>query len=140
MSKEAKIGRIIIARLRENEDLTQEIMRIIDERKVSSGQLMVIGALKRARFGIYVNGEYKVIEKTGHLEIVSCIGNIAEDENGKIIHAHITISGEDGICYGGHLMKDCIINPTAELTIIEGENLKITRKLDEKTKLKLLQP
>lgn len=140
MSKESKIGRIIVARLRENEDLMQEIIRIIMEKKVSAGQIMVIGALSKARYGIYVNGEYKVKEEIGHLEIVSCIGNISEDDNGIIVHAHISISGEDGICHGGHLMDGCIINPTAELTIIEGENLKLLRKYDEKTKLKLLQP
>jgi predicted DNA-binding protein with PD1-like motif len=51
MSKEAKIGRIIVARLRENEDLMQEIMRIVKEKEVSAGQIMVIGALSKARFG-----------------------------------------------------------------------------------------
>jgi predicted DNA-binding protein with PD1-like motif len=140
MIKEAKVSRIIVARLRENEDLMQEIMRVVKEKGVSAGQIMLIGALSKARFGVYVNGEYKTIEVSGHLEIVSCIGNVSEDEEGKIIHAHISVSGEDGVCHGGHLMSGCIINPTAELTIIEGEKLKLTRKYDPKTKLKMLQP
>ncbi|MCX8169356.1 MAG: DUF296 domain-containing protein [Candidatus Methanomethylicia archaeon] len=139
MIKEGSIGRIIVARLRENEDLMQEIIRIAMEKDISAGQIMLIGALSKARYGIYVDGEYKVREENKHLEIVSCIGNIAKDENGIIVHAHISVSGEDGLCRGGHLMSGCIINPTAELTIIEGENLKLIRKFDPKTKLKLLQ-
>jgi len=35
-------------------------------------------------------------------------------------------------------MEGCIVDPTAELIIIEGENLLLRRFIDEKTKLKLL--
>jgi len=138
MAVEANIGRIIISRLRRKGDLLNEILKVVEERKVSAGALMVIGALSHAKFGIYVEGKYEVNEKEGPLEIVSCIGNIAEDESGKIIHAHINVADRNGECYGGHLMNGCIIDPTAELIIIEAKDIRIERKLDEETGLKLL--
>ena len=138
VSAEAQVGRIIIARLKRGEDLQKEILRIVEERKVSSGCLMVIGALEKAKFGIFINGEYKANTKEGPLEIISCMGNIAEDEKGKIIHVHITVADEKGDAYGGHLMEGCIIHPTAELVIIEAKDLKIYRKIDKETGLKLL--
>ncbi|RLE51659.1 MAG: DNA-binding protein [Candidatus Methanomethylicota archaeon] len=138
MTLSAKIGRIIVARLPTGEDLLDEILKVVNEAEVSGGCLMLIGALSKAAFGIYVEGKYKVIELQGPLEILSCIGNIAESNGEKIVHAHITVSDAQGKAYGGHLLNGCIIDPTAELVIIEGENLKLQRKLDKETGLKLL--
>jgi predicted DNA-binding protein with PD1-like motif len=68
------------------------------------------------------------------------MGNIAVDEKGEtIIHAHIVVSNEKGEAFGGHLMKDCLVGPTAELVIIEATGVNLQRALDQKTKLKLLK-
>jgi hypothetical protein len=68
------------------------------------------------------------------------MGNIAVDEKGEtIVHAHIVVSNEKGEAFGGHLMKDCLVGPTAELVLIEAAGLKLQRAFDQKTNLKLLK-
>ncbi|MCS7385637.1 MAG: DUF296 domain-containing protein [archaeon GB-1867-005] len=134
----SQTGRFIVARLPKDGDLMEEILKVAKELDISGGCLMIIGALSKAVFGIYTGKEYKKIELQGPLEILSCIGNIAEADGEKVVHAHITVSDSQGRAFGGHLLKGCIIHPTAELVIIEGENLKLKRKLDPETGLKLL--
>jgi predicted DNA-binding protein with PD1-like motif len=135
-----KVGKICFARFPENEDLAESIKKAAEESNIKAGALMLIGALKQAVFGCYKQGEYVNTELKGHLEIASCTGNIALDEGGNtIIHAHIVVSNEKGEAFGGHLMKGCIVGPTAELVIIEAADLNLERAFNGKTKLKLLK-
>lgn len=136
---EAKTGRIIVEKLSSGRDLLEEIERVVKSAEVSGGFIAVIGTLSKAAFGYYEEKGYKRIEINELLEILSCIGNISEAEGEKMIHAHITVSNSKGKAYGGHVLPGCIIGPTAELIIIEGENLILKRKLDEKTGLKTLE-
>jgi len=107
---------------------------------VKAGIFMLIGALKRAELGCYKEGDYVTTRYDGPLEVASCTGNIALDEKGEtIVHAHIVISKENGQAYGGHLMKGCVVGPTAELVILEAKGIELQRRYDQKTKLRLLE-
>jgi predicted DNA-binding protein with PD1-like motif len=137
---EGRIGKICFARFFENDDVAESIKKAVEESSVKAGALILIGALKKAVLGCYKQGEYVNTELKGHLEIASCMGNIAHDEKGEtIIHAHIVVSNEKGEAFGGHLMKGCLVGPTAELVIIEATDLNLERIFDEKTKIKLLR-
>lgn len=99
----------------------------------------MIGALKQVVLGCYRDGEYVTTQRKGHLEIASCMGNIALDEKGEtIVHAHIVVSNEKCETVGGHLMEGSSVGPTAELVIIEAAGIELRKVFDEKTKLKLL--
>lgn len=135
-----KIGKIHFHRLFEDEDLVEAIRKRAEDNGVNAGVFIVIGTLKHAVLGYYLKGEYKYIHLDVPLEIASCMGNIALDEEGKvIIHAHIVVSNESGEAFGGHLMQNSHVAATAELVIIEAEELKLQRAFDAKTKLKILQ-
>jgi predicted DNA-binding protein with PD1-like motif len=137
---EGKIGKICFTRFSENDDLAESIKKAAEESGVKAGILILIGALKQAILGCYKKGEYVNTELKGHLEIASCTGNIAHDEkDDTIIHAHIVVSNEKGEAFGGHLMKGCLVGPTAELVIIEATDMNLERVFDEKTKIKLLR-
>ena len=137
---QAKIGKICFARFVENDDVLETIKKNAHENNVKSGALILIGALKHAVLGCYKNGQYINTKLKGHMEIASCTGNIAIDEKGEtIVHAHIVVSNEKGEAFGGHLMKDCLVGPTAELVLIEAAGLKLQRAFDQKTNLKLLK-
>lgn len=134
------VGKIYFTRFFENDDLAESIKKAAEESNVRAGVLIVIGALKQAVLGCYKQGEYVSTELKGHVEIASCTGNIALDEKGNtVVHAHIVVSNEKGEAFGGHLMKGCLVGPTAELVIIEATDLDLKRTFDEKTKLKLLR-
>jgi predicted DNA-binding protein with PD1-like motif len=136
---EGRIGRIIFSRVKTDEDLAEAIKKRVEKSGVKAGAIIAIGSLKSATLGYYMEGEYKTICLDGPLEIASCIGNVAVDENGDVVvHAHVVVTNERGEAFGGHLMKGSPVGATAELTIIEGLGLSLKRVLDAATKLKLL--
>jgi predicted DNA-binding protein with PD1-like motif len=136
---EGKIGKIIFSRIKTDEDLAEAIKERVEKSRVKAGVIIAIGSLKSATLGYYREGEYKYIRLDGPLEIASCMGNIAVDENSDVVvHAHVVVTNEKGEAFGGHLMKDSPVGATAELIIIEGDGINLRRVLDEKTKLKLL--
>jgi len=133
-------GRIIVVRIYEGEDLLQTIRRKAEEAEVKAGHFSAIGSLSKARLGYYRDGKYEYRTFAGPLEIASCNGNIALDEDGKAaIHAHIVVSDEQFRAFGGHLTEESIVGATAELVIVEGTGLNLQRSFDEKTGLKLLR-
>jgi len=136
---EVKVGKIIFSRIRTDEDLAEAIKERAEKGSVKAGLLMAIGSLKSVTLGYYKEGSYEYIRLDGPLEIASCMGNIALDENGEtIIHAHIVVTNEKGEAFGGHLMKGSTVGATAELVIIEASNVNLKRVFDKVTNLKLL--
>jgi predicted DNA-binding protein with PD1-like motif len=126
--------------LLENEDLAEIIKKKAEEAGIKAGTIIAIGSLKDAVLGYYKEGEYKNTRLNGPLEIASCTGNIAVDEEDRvIIHAHLVVSDEKGRAFGGHLMKGSHVGATAELVMIEAIGVKLQRALDKETKLKLLK-
>lgn len=135
-----KVGRILVFRITEGEDLTDAIIERAKQNRIHAGIFILIGSLKDVVLGYYEEGKYKHIQLSGPLEIASCMGNMAVDEKGEVvIHAHLVVSNEKCEAFGGHLMKDSHVGATAELMIIEGSDLNLQRTFDEKTKLKLLK-
>ena len=135
-----QIGRVCFFRIFEDEDLAEAVKKRVEESDVKAGVFILIGSLKRAVLGYYKEGEYKLMELDGPLEIASCMGNIAVKEKDEIVvHPHIVVSNEKSEAFGGHLMKGSFVGATAELVIVEGVGVELRRAFDEKTKLNLLK-
>jgi len=135
--RESKLGKVVFARLYEEEDLLEAIASASKQIKISAGFFTLIGTLKKAKIGFYRDGNYEPIEIVGPLEIVSCIGNVSLREKVPIVHAHITVSDEKGQTFGGHVLPGCLISVTGELMLVEAIGMKLERKFDEKYKLNL---
>jgi predicted DNA-binding protein with PD1-like motif len=134
------VGRVLFSRVLENEDLTESIRNDAKKNGIRAGVFMLIGSLKRVTLGYYREGKYQNMRLNGPLEIASCSGNIALDEEGEtVVHAHIVVSNEKGEAFGGHLLADSIVGATAELVMIEASGVTLQRAFDEKTKLRLLK-
>lgn len=134
---ESKIGKLLFARLLEDEDLLNTITHVAEKANVSVGLFFLIGTLKQVKMGFYLEGKYKTIEMYRPLEIVSCMGNVSVKEKKILAHAHIAVSDDKGRVFGGHVMPGCIIAATGELVLIEAVNIELLRKFEEKTKLYL---
>jgi hypothetical protein len=136
---EGHCGKLFLSRLQEDDDVADSVKKKAEESGVKAGIFMLIGALKCAELGCYKEGEYVTTRLHGYLEVASCMGNIAVDEKGEtIVHAHIVVSNENGQAYGGHLMRGCLVGPTAELVVLEASGVGLQRRYDARTKLKLL--
>lgn len=133
-----KVGRIVFSRLLEDEDLAESVKRQAEMNGIRAGFFILIGTVKHAVLGYYKEGKYETIRLEGPLEIASCTGNVAVDDEGEVaIHAHVVVSNEKGEAFGGHLMKDSHVGATAELVMVEVAGMEVQRIFDEKTKLKL---
>jgi hypothetical protein len=133
-----KVGNIFFLRILEGEDLAEAIKKRAEGSGVKAGIFLCIGSLREAVLGYLKEGQYASIQLDGPLEIASCTGNVAVEENGEVIvHAHLVVSNEKGEAFGGHLMKGSHVGATAELVMIEGVGVKLQKVFDEKTNLKL---
>ncbi len=135
-----RTGRIFFSRLSKNEDLVEAIKSRAERADVKAGAFFLIGTLDNAVLGFYEQRQYKTIRIDGPLEIASCTGNIAVDDDGEtVVHAHIVVSDASGHAFGGHMMKKCCVGATAELILFEVVGIDLRRVLDKKTNLKLLE-
>jgi len=133
---ESKLGRVIFARLFENEDLLEAISNTARKAGISAGFFILIGTLREAKLGFYREGKYEPIQIDEPVEIVSCMGNISlREEKELVVHAHISVSDEKGQVSGGHALPGCTVAATAELVLVEAVDVRLQKKFDEKTKL-----
>lgn len=125
-----------LARLPKGADLLESLTNEFKARSFSKGCFSLIGALDKAVMGFYdpVARVYNYREFEGPLEIVSCIGNVSEKDGEIFVHAHMVISGEDFLCYGGHLAAGCPIF-AAELSAAPISGAAPKRGFDDPTGL-----
>ena len=128
---------VFVFKLKEDDDLFLSIKNLAQENEITSAMFYLIGAVKKAKFAFYEGGTYKHIEMNEPMEILSCIGNIATNEQELIMHAHVSFGNSEGNAFGGHLIEGSIIDPLGELFIFELKD-DLKRIFDPKTNLTVL--
>ncbi len=122
-----------IVRLTGGMDLKKEIVNFCENNNIKSGIIAAcVGCCYEVRFRL-AGGKYFYYKKDDY-EIVSMTGIIAE--NG--VHIHVSFADRFGKVIGGHLADGCLVNSTAEVAIMEVNDYKLTREMDEDTGYKEL--
>jgi len=122
-----EVKRILVVRLDEGDDIIPTVKRIAAEQGIKSAFFYALGATSKVVYSVYSpeKNAFINIEEAGFFEITSCIGDIAQivdDEDRQVdifIHAHITFSGKDGVCRGGHLQPGLSIGSMGEIIFFE---------------------
>jgi len=127
-----------LVRLPMGDDLLEAMTRVFRERSIPKAAFNVIGAVTHAVIGFYNmrTKQYQNREFDGDFEIVTCMGNVSEKDGEIFVHAHVTLSGEDYQCIGGHLMPGTTIF-AAELYATPLPGKIPVREFDEPTGLAL---
>jgi len=135
------IGRIIAARLFEDEDLYESIEKIAAKENVKAAAVLITGGFRKAEVVVgpkeetpKIVGDFKSFSGPGE---VAGVGTIYCDDEGPKLHIHTAIGkGNETLvgCPRGGAQTFLII----EVTIIEIKGINAKRVLDEKTGLKLL--
>lgn len=124
-----------LIRLFRGEDILESLQKFCRHNPdIGSGHIQGIGAVSEAIIGFFNGTEYLENSFSENLELLSLIGNIAQNE---IVHVHGVFGREDGSCIGGHIFKGCLVSVTCEIHISILEP-KVSRTEDPDTKLKLL--
>jgi hypothetical protein len=124
--------RVHAVRLRPGTDLKEALARLTQEHDLRAGCILTcVGSLSRARLRMPgATGEEEVfLSFEEPMEIASLTGTLCPDG----LHVHISLSRRDGQCVGGHLVRGCSVNTTAELVVGELEALEFRRPLDPET-------
>lgn len=134
-------GDRIIARIDKGEEIVESIKEICIREKVSLGKVIAIGAVNRAKIGMFRIGEKKYYSKEfiGEQEITSLSGTITvtETKNEPYLHLHINLSGADYITYGGHL-NEAYVSATCEV-VIDIINGQVKRKFSDEIGLNIME-
>jgi predicted DNA-binding protein with PD1-like motif len=135
---EAKAGRAFVGRLATGSDLVEEIERFCLEREVTAAQVTVIGAVRRARYAYYEQGDHRYLElqTDTHHELAGFVGNISLRDDKPFLHAHATLGDAAGATVGGHLLRGTEVF-AAEVMIRELGDVSLVRLPDEATGLAL---
>ena len=124
--------RAFAVRLTPGTDLRAELKRLAEGEGLRAGCILsAVGSLKQARLRMPgVAGEPETFRSWDQpMEIVSLGGTLSEGG----MHVHISLSGPDGVCVGGHLVAGCIVHTTAEVVIGELEDVEFRREPDAET-------
>lgn len=127
-----KVGRTIVLKLVQGEDLLESIERLIEEEKIENAVIVSgIATFDRSRIHIVSELGYPIQtfidEKTDvPIEVVSIDGFICDGEP----HIHCTISDLERV-YAGHILKGCRILFLGEIVIQELLGMNIHRHLNE---------
>ena len=135
---EAKAGRAFVGRLATGSDLVTEIERFCLEREVTAAQVTVIGAVRRASYAYYEQGDHRYLEleTDTHHEMSGFIGNVSLRDDKPFLHAHATFADATGATVGGHLLRGVEVF-SAEVMIRELGDVSLVRLPDEETGLGL---
>ncbi len=111
------------------------------ERGLASSRFTAIGAFREVTLG-YFNWEKKKYEKIPvreQVEVLSLIGDVALDDNGKPkVHAHVVVGRSDASTRGGHLLEGHV-RPTLEVMLVESSR-GLRRRYDPESGLALIRP
>lgn len=113
-------------RLKPQQDLFDSIEEFVKQNNIEAGCILSsVGSLTYATLRLANRSYYNHYE--GHFEIVSMTGTVSIHGS----HIHIAISDGDGVTIGGHLVRGCKIYTTAEIVLLELDDVIYKRELFE---------
>jgi predicted DNA-binding protein with PD1-like motif len=113
-------------RLKPAQDLFDSIEEFIKQNQIEAGCILSsVGSLTHATLRLANRSYYNDYE--GHFEIISMTGTVSIHGS----HLHIAISDDDGATIGGHLVSGCKIYTTAEIVLLELDDVIYKREMYE---------
>ena len=114
------------------------LLAFAKENNLSSSHFTAIGAFERVTLGFFERErkDYKRISIEEQVEVLILVGDVALDEGGPKVHAHMVVGKADGTAHGGHLLE-AYVWPTLEVILVESPR-HLRRKLDKETGLALI--
>jgi uncharacterized protein len=128
-----------LIRLDKGERLVASLEQFVKETKLEGAWLSGLGAALEATLGFYEldKKEYRWQQFDGLREVVSLSGNLAFDENNRlVIHLHGVLGDDQFQTVGGHV-KDLVAGGTLELFVHRAYQ-PTKRKSDEDLGLQVL--
>jgi predicted DNA-binding protein with PD1-like motif len=120
------------------DEVIAEFETFAREHAITAARFTAIGAFSDVKLGYFDRDQngYLEIPLVEQVEVLSLLGNVADNDGEPKVHAHVVIGGRDGGARGGHLLA-AHVWPTLEVIVDESpEHLR--RRVDEQTGLPLI--
>lgn len=133
MIAEAEGQKTFLLVLEPGEEAFSSIADFAQREKIGAASLTALGAFERTTVAWFdiATKDYVKIPVDEQVEVLSLVGDIAVDDEGKpSLHAHVVLGLRDGSVKGGHLF-DAIVRPTLEVTLTESPEHLRRRKRPE---------
>ena len=117
----SKTPRVWVLVMAPGEEAKEKITAFAKQEKIRAASFVALGAFKRAVVGYFDwdKKKYMPIPINSQVEVITLVGDIAEDEKGvPSLHAHTVLGLSDGHTRGGHLIEGHV-RPTLEVTLSE---------------------
>jgi len=105
------------------DEVISGLLEFAEKNHIKNGHFTGLGAIDKAtlRWSDPVNKASKTTEINEEAEVVSLVGSIATDNDGRpAVHAHTVVALSDGSTRGGHLMS-AQVSIMAEVFVTEEE-------------------
>ncbi len=88
--------------------------------RLEAAQITAVGGFERVTVGWFdrVSKGYRRIPVLEQCELLSLVGDIAEGQDGPVLHVHAVLGMSDGTTRGGHLLEGHVF-PTLEAVVTE---------------------
>jgi uncharacterized protein len=96
------------------------LTRFARAERLEAAQISAVGAFEHAVVGWFDRAarDYRRIPVEEQCEVLSLLGDVAEGQDGPILHMHTVLGLSDGTTRGGHLLEGKVF-PTLEVVVTE---------------------
>jgi predicted DNA-binding protein with PD1-like motif len=97
------------------------LKQFAEQHNLGAAQITGIGAFRDVTLGYFnwEKKEYQKIPVNEQVEVLSLIGDVAQEKGKPKVHVHILVGRSDGSTRGGHLMEGHV-RPTLEVILTES--------------------
>jgi predicted DNA-binding protein with PD1-like motif len=122
------------------DELFEGLGEFVKREHIESASFTAIGALASVKLAWFdwEKKEYRVsVELEEQVELVSLVGDVAENDGKPEVHAHAVIARSNGDALGGHL-RHAVVRPTCEVVLTETEE-RLRKRVDPESGLPLIR-
>lgn len=130
--------RIVVVVVDKDEDAVAAVNEVAARRDIRAAQVTAVGGFHAAEVGYFdrERRDFQRIAVPEQVEVLSLVGDIAENQGRPALHAHAVLGRRDGTTVGGHLLRGEVW-PTLEVVITEVA-ASLRKSVDPETGLALL--
>lgn len=133
-----RFGPTYVLRLEPGDEVIESVRTVAEKEEIKGAFFYGLGAVKDVSLGYFDVKSKKYKEKSFEqdFELTSMLGDVALSGDMVIVHAHVSLAGEDFRAVAGHLNR-ATVTATTEIVVnpIEG---KLSKKTDPITGLNLM--
>jgi uncharacterized protein len=97
------------------------LKQFAEQQRLGAAQITAIGAFRDVTLGYFnwEKKEYQKIPVDEQVEVLSLIGDVAQEKGNPKVHVHVVVGRSDGSTRGGHLLEGHV-RPTLEVILTES--------------------